>query len=53
MLITTMIGLRMTDDLDRQPNGRELLMATVGAKLALTSSLIGPVASCTAGEVAA
>ena len=42
MLITTMMGLRMTDDGDRDPNAAELLTAAFPAKLDLMRSLTGP-----------
>ena len=51
MLITTMIGLRMISDFDRDPSLRKYLVATGWAKLALISSLTGLTASCPGGEV--
>ena len=42
MLITTMMGLRMTDDGDRDPNATELLTAAFPAKLDLMRSLVDP-----------
>jgi len=42
MLITTMMGLRMTDDGDRDPNAAELLTAAFPAKLDLMRSLVDP-----------
>ena len=42
MLITTMMGLRMTDDGARDPNAAELLTAAFPAKLDLMRSLTEP-----------
>ena len=42
MLITKMMGLRMTDDGDRDPNAAELLTAAFPAKLDLMRSLVDP-----------
>jgi len=42
MLITTMMGLRMTDDCDRDPNAAELLTAAFPEKLDLMRSLTKP-----------
>jgi TetR/AcrR family transcriptional regulator len=42
MLINTMIGLRMTDDFDRESSARELLTAAFPEKLDLMRSLTEP-----------
>ena len=42
MLITMMIGLRMTDDFDRDSSARELLTAAFRERLDLIRSLIKP-----------
>ena len=57
MLITTMIGLRMTDEFDRDPSARELLTTAFLEKLPLIRSLdefaVGHTAGHTAGAVCA
>jgi hypothetical protein len=64
MLISTMNGLRMTDDPDRQPNGRErLIAASVRSREStqlrhtrtgiVSGNPAGPTASCPGGEVGA
>lgn len=52
MLVNTMIGLRMTDDFDRDPSAQELLTAAFPEKLDLMRSLTEPVPA-EAGEAGA
>ncbi|MET4704367.1 TetR/AcrR family transcriptional regulator [Frigoribacterium sp. UYMn621] len=50
MLINTMIGLRMTDEFDRDPSARELLTAAFPEKLDLMRSLTMPTADFAAAS---